>query len=66
MTSVRRPFPNMALDLAPYGRWMLRGEVAQRRSPMRYRRIYSAAFLPFRIPVDHSNPSTFPCFPDLT
>ncbi len=28
--------PNMALDLAPFGRWTLRDEAAQRRSPLRY------------------------------
>jgi hypothetical protein len=26
---------NMAVDLAPFGRWTLRDEAAQRRSPLR-------------------------------
>ena len=28
--------PNMALDLAPFGRWTLRDKAAQRRSALRY------------------------------
>ncbi len=27
---------NMAVDLAPFGRWTLRNKAAQRRSPLRY------------------------------
>jgi hypothetical protein len=29
------PTHNMAVDLAPFGRWTLRDKAAQRRSPLR-------------------------------
>ncbi len=29
---MKKLFPNPAIDLAPYGRWTLRDEAAQRRS----------------------------------
>lgn len=31
-----QPTPNMALNLAPFGRWTLRDEAAQRRLALRY------------------------------
>ena len=30
------PLPNMALNLAPFGRWTLRDKAAQRRLALRY------------------------------
>ena len=33
---VRRPAPNTTLNLAPFGRWTLRDEAAQRRLAPRY------------------------------
>ncbi|MCX7168457.1 MAG: hypothetical protein NTV11_19600 [Rhodocyclales bacterium] len=34
--AMRQAKPNMAVDLAPFGRWTLRDEAAQRRSPLRW------------------------------
>ncbi len=33
LLALPRPRPNPAVDLAPFGRWTLRDEAAQRRSP---------------------------------
>lgn len=33
---LNRPAPNMALNLAPFGRWTLRDKAAQRRLALRY------------------------------
>lgn len=33
---VRRPAPNTTLNLAPFGRWTLRDEAAQRQLAPRY------------------------------
>ncbi len=34
--SMKQPSPNMALNLAPFGRWTLRDKAAQRRLALRY------------------------------
>jgi len=34
--SMKKPSPNPALNLAPFGRWTLRDKAAQRRSPLRW------------------------------
>ena len=33
---IRKRSPNMALNLAPFGRWTLRDKAAQRRLALRY------------------------------
>ena len=36
MFSLANPAPNPALNLAPFGRWTLRGKAAQRRLALRW------------------------------